>query len=111
MQPSGEYCINNNGYGTDCSETGRDRRVSAHLNGVFPAATASLTLDVLRRPRGVFHGGRIAILMSHGLMPKIRYEEPYATQTYTQVGIAWTVTGSVESHWPIGPAREPLEAR
>jgi len=87
----GSYCIGEEGFGTDCDNDGSDHRVDAHLTGLFPAATASFTLDIARRATGVLHGVRLAFLTTYGAMPVIRYAEDYSTTSYASVGLTLTV--------------------
>jgi hypothetical protein len=58
--------------------------------GTFPAATASLALDIARRA-GVFHGGRIALVGSTGMMPQVREGMESSSVRYTAVGLTLTL--------------------
>jgi hypothetical protein len=91
LSATGSYCIGESGYGVDCDDDGKDHRVSAHLDGLFPAATASLTLDIARRSTGVFHGARIAFLGTIGAMPVVRYGDAYASTAYRSFGLSLTL--------------------
>lgn len=72
LDARGTYCAGDGGLGVDCNQDGTDRVIDGTIRGVFPAATASLALDVARLPRGVFHGGRLALVGTTGMMPQVR---------------------------------------
>jgi hypothetical protein len=70
LDATGTYCVGSNGLGVDCEDS--SRRVDAAVEGVYAAATAGFSLDIGRRPHGVFHSIRIAMLASIGARPRLR---------------------------------------
>jgi hypothetical protein len=69
---SGSYCVDANGVGIDCSDgdTAGDLTAVGRLRGVYPSGTATFALDIGRTPGGMFHSGRIALMLAAGLMPR-----------------------------------------
>lgn len=69
---SGGYCVNAAGEGVDCSDTpADDPRVGTRIRGLYPSATAQLSLDAGRTPRGIFHSARFALMLTAGSMPTV----------------------------------------
>jgi hypothetical protein len=90
LDAHGTYCAGDNGFGVDCQQDGHDHVIDGTANGVFPAATGSLALDIARQA-GAFHGGRIALVGSTGLMPQVRDGMETASVRYHAVGLSLTV--------------------
>jgi hypothetical protein len=90
LDANGTYCANPDGFGVDCAQDGNDRMVDGTARGLFPAATASLALDIARRA-GVFHGGRVALVGSTGLMPQVRDGMDSTSVRYAAVGLTLTL--------------------
>jgi len=90
LDARGTYCADPDGLGVDCAQDGSDRMVDGTAAGTFPAATASLALDIARRA-GVFHGGRIALVGSTGMMPQVREGMESSSVRYTAVGLTLTL--------------------
>lgn len=84
----GSYCVSTAGVGVDCNG-GPD--VEGNLHGLYPTATGSLTLDIGRRAIGVFHGARLAVLSSVGLMPQIRGTDQRSAAQFHSVGLTLTI--------------------
>jgi len=87
----GTYCADSAGLGVDCNDDGSSRMVDGTIRGVFPAATASLALDVGRHGAGVFHGGRLALVGSAGRMPRVRNGTETEGATYHSLGLTLTL--------------------
>jgi hypothetical protein len=89
---SGTYCIDDQGIGIDCSEDSPNTQVDGDITGVYPAATAGLSIDVMRnRATGMFHGARIALLGALGRMPKLRAGRQQVGDTYMTAGLSITL--------------------
>jgi hypothetical protein len=69
---SGGYCVDETGAAKDCTDgdSAGDMTAVAAIRGVYPSATATVALDVGRTPGGTFHGGRFAVMLAAGLMPR-----------------------------------------
>jgi hypothetical protein len=69
---SGGYCVNATGAGKDCTDDDRagDMVAVGRIRGVYPSGTATLALDIGRTPGGIFHSGRIALMLAAGMMPR-----------------------------------------
>jgi hypothetical protein len=91
LQARGTYCVDDAGLGIDCNEDASDRTVRARVDGWFPAATASLALDLGRRPSGPFHGARIALLGTAGAMPQLRDGIETDSVRYLSMGLTLTL--------------------
>ncbi|HEY0483206.1 MAG TPA: hypothetical protein VGD37_37045 [Kofleriaceae bacterium] len=87
----GTYCADGAGLGVDCNQDSSDRMIDGTVRGVFPAATASLALDVGRLGTGVFHGGRLALVGTAGRMPLVRDGNATADTSYHSVGLTLTL--------------------
>ena len=89
LDATGRYCVAASGNAIDCADT--SRRVDGALSGVYAAATAGISLDLARRPVGVVHGVRLALLGAAGTMPRIRDGAQQASSDrYTSIGLALT---------------------
>jgi hypothetical protein len=91
VDASGTYCVDPDGLGTDCGARGDDRVVDGTVRGAFSAATASLSLDIGRRPTGTFHGLRIALLGAAGLRPQLRNGMQLDSEAYASLGLTMTL--------------------
>ncbi len=89
LSASGHYCADSTGVAADCSST--TALVDAKLSGIFPTATATLSLDAGRRPTGVFQSARLAILGEVGTMPTIVDGEQRAARQYHSLGLTLTL--------------------
>jgi hypothetical protein len=86
----GQYCVSSNGEATDCDQY--SRLVDGDLAGVYTSATAGLSLDIARRPHGVLHGIRIAMMGAVGAMPRIRDGVQSASNDhYRSFGLSLTI--------------------
>ncbi len=90
INASGRYCVESNGIGTDCDDYSRE--VNGEIEGIYTSATAGGSLDIARRPHGVFHGVKLAFLGAVGAMPKLRdgIQAP-SKETYKSFGLLLTV--------------------
>lgn len=90
LDASGVYCVRADGQGTDCDDT--TRRVDTNVEGIYAAATGGFSLDVARRPHGVIHNIRLAMLFSIGARPRIRDGiQEASNDTFTSAGLALTL--------------------
>jgi hypothetical protein len=86
----GNYCLDENRrYGQDCPENAADpaNRVSAEVNGFFPAVSGGIALDVARHLESAFHGGRVTALAAGGSMPHVVGGEHTGTKFYGSIGL------------------------
>jgi len=91
LRAVGRYCVDGAGDGVDCDLDGQDRFVNAELEGIYSAATASLTVDLARRPTGVVHGVRFALTGAVGGMPRVRNGEQERGDVYRSLGASLTL--------------------
>jgi hypothetical protein len=90
LDATGTYCVGADGQGIDCEDT--SRRVDAAVEGVYAAATAGFSLDIARRPHGVLHSIRIAMLGSIGARPRIRDGiQEQSADHYKSIGLSLTL--------------------
>ena len=90
MDANGTYCIAPDGEGTDCDES--TDRVDANVEGVYAAATGGFSLDIARRPHGVIHNIRVAMMFSLGARPRIRDGiQQESNDTFTSAGLSLTL--------------------
>jgi hypothetical protein len=69
LSASGHYCLDvMNQYGETCADP-PVRRTVASVSGLYPSASAGLSLEFARRLAIVFHGGRLHLGVSGGTMP------------------------------------------
>lgn len=92
LSAHGRYCVAPDGDAVDCDSDGHDRFVNGNLEGIYGAATASLALDIARRPTGVVHAVRIAMLGAIGGMPRMRNGEQEHGDTYHSIGLTLTLS-------------------
>jgi len=90
LDATGRYCVTSDGDATDCDDG--LRRVDASASGVYTSATAGISLDLARRPTGVIHGVRLAVLGAIGAMPRLHdgVQEP-SKDLYRSIGLSLTV--------------------
>jgi len=97
LDAHGSYCADRDGLGVDCSDDGTSRVVDGTVRGLFVAATATAALDLARLPTGGFHGLRIALLGSVGVMPQVRDGRETDGVHYASLGLSLTLgLGSAE---------------
>lgn len=89
ISATGNYCVDSTGAGTDCENDSTDMRVNGNVDGAFAAGTAQVSLDIGRRPIGILHDIRLALMASAGQMPMLSFgaEEP-SRATYTAWGLS-----------------------
>jgi hypothetical protein len=86
----GNYCLDTQGkYGSDCPEPGDPpvERVRAEANGLFPAVSGGVALDVARHLESVFHGGRVTAMAAGGTMPHVVAGQHTGTKFYGSAGL------------------------
>jgi hypothetical protein len=87
----GSYCIDaDHRYGVDCPDL-PDTRVNARAGGFYPAGVGAIAIDVGRRLKGEFHGGRVALMVGGGTMPRVVGGQQESAQAYTSAGISLTL--------------------
>lgn len=91
LSAQGTYCVDGSGVGIDCTEAGPNVAVDGDVVGLYPAATATVALDVGRRATGAFHGARLALLGAAGRMPKLRDGREKLGDTYVSLGLTLTL--------------------
>lgn len=90
LDATGTYCVGATGFGVDCSQSANDHMVDGTVRGVFPAATGSVAVDIARGA-GVFHGTRIALFGTTGMMPRLRDGMATGGARYQSAGLTLTV--------------------
>lgn len=90
---SGVYCIDPaTGAGEDCKQdTTQNTVISGKFVGVYPAATATLSVDVGGKREGVFNSIRLSLLGSAGQMPLVMFGAEHDTGMYYQLGASISV--------------------
>ncbi len=91
LSASGRYCVDQTGDAIDCELDNKDHVVDASVEGIYPAATASITLDIARRRTGVIHSARIALIGAVGGMPRVRNGEQERGDMYRSIGMSLTL--------------------
>ncbi len=94
ISAKGSYCIDSDRrYGVDCRDAPDPPgpRVDATAGGLYPAAVGTVAIDVGRRLKGEFHGGRIALMGGGGTMPRLVNGQQEGAAAYGSAGIAVTV--------------------
>ncbi|MGE0546578.1 MAG: hypothetical protein AB7O24_11235 [Kofleriaceae bacterium] len=87
VSATGHYCIDDVGNGIDCSEAGPNTFVDGYLQGVYPAVTATLALDVTPAASW-FHSARIALMGAAGHMPRVIAGHQQWGDRYATLGVA-----------------------
>lgn len=90
---SGGYCVDAAGVGKDCTDDDPvgDLTVGGRIRGVYPSGTATFALDVGRTPGGMFHSGRVALMLAAGLMPRATGGVQEDARAYFSVGATVTL--------------------
>jgi len=93
LSGTGTYCVDGSGIAVDCdiNNPSSNTMVDGKISGLYPAATATLALDIARRPEGVFHGARIAALGTAGMMPFLTDGRRDGTRAYATIGLTLTL--------------------
>ncbi|MEO5767340.1 MAG: hypothetical protein ABIS92_03230, partial [Polyangia bacterium] len=72
LSASGHYCLDQAGqFGTTCANPPVAPLTSVSGGGLYPSATAGVSLDFARHLATIFHGGRLGLLVTTGTMPTI----------------------------------------
>jgi hypothetical protein len=97
ISASGTYCVDDMGIAKDCDITtpANNTMLDGTISGVFPAATATLAVDVKTR-NGLFHGARVAALAAAGEMPLVQSGMQNATGSYYSIGLLLTLAVGAE---------------
>lgn len=97
LSASGTYCVDAMGVAMDCDvqTPANNTMVDGTINGVFPAATATLALDV-HRATGTFHGGRLAAMAAAGQMPLVANGTQQGNGSYYSLGLLLTLAVGAE---------------
>lgn len=87
----GKYCLDSEQrFGVSCPVSS-SASVSAEAGGVYPSATAMLSLDFARHLGGPLHGGTLGILGSVGSMPRVESGTQAEPAAYTAAGVSLTL--------------------
>jgi hypothetical protein len=97
ISASGRYCIDRQQrFAVDCPE-GPDEPVErmdgidVKAGGLYPAGVATVAFDVGRRLRGVFHGGRLALTVGGGTMPRVVSGQQVNAYPFSSAGLTLTI--------------------
>jgi hypothetical protein len=90
---SGTYCADNNGIAIDCdlNHPGNNDLIEGRASGVFPSGTVTVAADALRKQNGLFHGVRLALLISVGEMPLVKSGVQQSSGPYFSGGLTLTL--------------------
>jgi len=94
ISAKGSYCVDaDRRYGIDCPNPPDPPgpRVDASAGGLYPAAVGTIAIDIGRRLKGEFHGGRIALMGGGGTMPRVVGGEQESAKPYASAGLSLTV--------------------
>jgi hypothetical protein len=91
ISAKGTYCIDADyRYGIDCPNP-PEARTDASAGGFYPSAIGTIAIDIGRRLKGEFHGGRIALMGGGGTMPRVVGGEQQSAKPYASAGLSLTV--------------------
>jgi hypothetical protein len=91
ISAKGTYCVGSDQrYGVDCPDA-PDTLMNASAGGVYPSGVGSIAIDVGRRLKGEFHGGRIALTGGGGTMPRVVGGQQESAKPYAAAGLSLTV--------------------
>jgi hypothetical protein len=90
---SGTYCADNNGIAIDCdlNHPNNDHLIDGRASGVFPSGTITVAADAFRNHNGLFHGTRLALLISVGEMPLVKDGVQQSSAQYFSGGLTLTL--------------------
>jgi len=91
VSAKGTYCVDPSGIAKDCDTTtpSNNTMIDGNVSGVFPAATATLSVDF--HGGGAFHGARIAAMAAAGQMPLVQNGMQTSTGGYYSIGMLLTL--------------------
>jgi hypothetical protein len=88
LDADGEYCIDGDrGFGVECADNGLPN-TSVEAGGVYPSATAGISLEFARHLSGPLHGGALGLLASVGSMPRVRSGQQVEPAAYLAAGLS-----------------------
>jgi hypothetical protein len=91
LAADGTYCLDSDQrFGVDCP-TSSLPSVSSEAGGVYPSATATLSLDFARHLAGALHGGSLGLLGSVGSMPRVESGKQAEPAAYAAAGLSLTL--------------------
>ena len=91
ISAKGSYCVDSDRrYGVDCPDM-PEPRVDAKAGGLYPSGVGSVAIDIGRRLKGEFHGGRIALLGGGGTMPRVIGGQQEGAKAYASAGLMLTI--------------------
>jgi hypothetical protein len=91
LSASGAYCIDaQQTYGVDCPDPPTNAR-SASAGGVYPSAIGGISFDMGRHLDGEFHGGRLALTVGGGTMPRVVGYQQESAHAYAAAGLTLSV--------------------
>lgn len=94
ISAKGSYCADSDRrFGADCPDPGDPpgQRIDATAGGFYPAGTGTISIDVGRRLKGEFHGGRIALMGGGGTMPRVVNGQQEGAKAYASAGLTLTL--------------------
>jgi hypothetical protein len=91
LAAEGTYCLDSEQrFGVDCPASTLPS-VDAEAGGVYPSATAMLSLDFARHLGGPLHGGRLGLMGSVGSMPRVQSGKQSEPAAYAAAGLSLTL--------------------
>ncbi|HKO51744.1 MAG TPA: hypothetical protein VJV79_28735 [Polyangiaceae bacterium] len=91
LDANGKYCLDSNQrFAVDCTSS-NVTGIRAEAGGVYPSATAMLSLDFARHLSGPLHGGSLGLLGSVGSMPRVESGIQAEPASYTAAGLSLTL--------------------
>ena len=90
LSASGQYCLDPTAqFGATC--TSASTPVAVGASGVYPSATAGLSLDFARHRASYFHGGHLSLLVAAGTMPTAIAGQQRDAHWYSAAGAAFSL--------------------
>ena len=91
VSAKGTYCVDaDRRYGVDCPDV-PDQRMDAKAGGFYPSGVGTVAIDIGRRLKGEFHGGRLALMGGGGTMPRFVGGQQESAKAYAAAGIMLTI--------------------
>jgi hypothetical protein len=88
LSAHGQYCLDPAlQYGETCSDP-PVRLTPVSVSGLYPSATAGLSLDFARHLAVFFHGGRLALVVAGGTMPTAIGGQQRSAHWYGSAGVS-----------------------
>jgi len=92
LSAEGTYCLDADlRYGVDCPDPPA-RLTDASADGLYPAATAGVSLHVLRRRGHLLHGARLLAVVATGAMPRVEAGAQQDAHPWFALGLGASIT-------------------